>query len=128
MSKWQQLQSREQDLRPIPVIQAVLFDFDGTLTEPSLNLGEIKKTLGCSPDQTLLEYIEGLPTREEQDLAHKGLDDYEFEAAANAVPNAHAEELVGYLQSRSVPMGIISRNRLRSIQKALRNFKNIHYN
>lgn len=125
MSKWQQLQSREQDLRSIPVIQAVLFDFDGTLTEPSLNLGEIKKTLGCSPDQTLLEYIEGLPTREEQDLAHKDLDDYEFEAAANAVPNAHAEELVGYLRSRSVPMGIISRNRLRSIQKALRNFKNI---
>jgi HAD superfamily hydrolase (TIGR01509 family) len=107
-------------------IKAVLFDFDGTLTKPeSLDLKVIKKAIGCPPDSYLLEYIEKLPSPEEQKQAYSVLDQFELQAAAEAKPNPGAEDLVQYLSSRDIRMGIISRNSGQSIRRALKNFKKI---
>ena len=44
-------------------VKAVLFDFDGTLTEPgSLDFLLLKETMGCPPYSPILEFIEDLPT------------------------------------------------------------------
>ena len=108
---------------PNPVIGAVLFDFDGTLTQPqSLDLVSLRRTLGCPEQQTILEYIADLPSPQKEE-ALSVLDHYEFEAATTSLPNCGAEDLVCHLRSLQLPLGIVSRNRHRSIVKALGNFE-----
>ena len=42
-------------------LEAVLFDFDGTLTEPgTLDFAAIRREIGCPPGQPILEFIGGL--------------------------------------------------------------------
>ena len=107
-------------------IKAVLLDFDGTLTKPdSLDLSVLKETVGCPKDSYLLEYIQGLSNVREQKKAFAALEDYEMRSAAGAEPNPGAEDLVRYLQSCELPVGILTRNSTRSVQRALRNFERI---
>ena len=43
-------------------LEAVLFDFDGTLTRPeALDFDAIKREIGCPLDDYVLEFIEALP-------------------------------------------------------------------
>lgn len=107
-------------------IRAVLFDFDGTLTKPGIiDFALIKRTIGCPLDQPILEFIAGLPDLEEKASAMSELDRIERDAAARAEPNPGAEEMVHYLQAQGLPLGIISRNSLESIKRALQNFSGI---
>ena len=107
-------------------IKAVLFDFDGTLTKPgALDFSVIKETIGCPADQPVLEFIEGLPDPDQQEKARSILERFEISAAINSEPNPGAEELILYLRSNNLRIGIISRNSLQSIHQTLKNFKNI---
>ena len=108
------------------LIKAVLFDFDGTLTRPeSLDLSIIKKKIGCPKDNLILEFIENLPTADQRKQARNDLDQFELEAAAFAEPNPGAEDLILYLRSRGVMIGIISRNSRQSIERSLQNFSKV---
>ncbi|HSO18760.1 MAG TPA: hypothetical protein VLT88_04855, partial [Desulfosarcina sp.] len=69
-------------------IKAVLFDFDGTLTEPgALDFQAVKQSIGCPPDQPVLEHIHGLPDGDRQAEAHTVLHAMELAAARQARPN-----------------------------------------
>jgi len=106
--------------------KAVLFDFDGTLTKPgALDFSVIKKTIGCPADQPVLEFIEGLADPDQQEKARAILERFEISAAMNSEPNPGAEELILYLRSNNLRIGIISRNSLQSIHQTLKNFKHI---
>jgi HAD superfamily hydrolase (TIGR01509 family) len=105
-------------------INGVLFDFDGTLTRPdALDLSVIKKKIGCPVDHFLLEYINRLPTPQKREAALAAVDRFEMQAAASAQPNPGAEEIIQYLRANDVRIGILTRNSLRSVQRALQNFK-----
>jgi HAD superfamily hydrolase (TIGR01509 family) len=107
-------------------IQAVLFDFDGTLTRPeALDFPAIKKAIGCPLDTPILEFIDTLPTPEEKKQAMKTLDRLETEAAAESEPNDGAEALVAYLKSKNLLLGVVSRNSLSAIRRAMENFDNL---
>ncbi len=107
-------------------VQAVLFDFDGTLTWPgALDLGPIKSKLGCPPDQPILEFISRIPDSKKQSSAHALLDAYEMEAAAQARPNDGAEALLKYLRQKGLKLGILSRNTRAAVHQALQNFEAI---
>ena len=107
-------------------IKAVLFDFDGTLTKPgALNFPAFKKSMGCPTDRPVLEYIESLPDPVQRAAALAELDRFEMEAAEKTGPNSGAEDLILYLRSKGLRLGIISRNSRRSIEQALQNFKNV---
>ena len=104
----------------------MLFDFDGTLTEPmSLNLSAVKQSVDCPVHSPLLEHIAQLASGEEQTRALQVLDDFEYQAAAQATPNSGAEELIVDLRARQVPLGIVTRNRRRSVLRALGNFSHV---
>ncbi len=106
-------------------ILAVLFDFDGTLTHPgALNLSEIRQKIGCPAGKPILEFIAALPEKQSA-RAMARLDEFELEAAEHAIPNNGAEELLFYLRTKQISMGIISRNTRASIERALRNFRQI---
>jgi hydrogenase expression/formation protein HypE len=117
--------SGEMDYKSF-LIQAVLFDFDGTLTKPgALDFSVIKTAIKCPDDQSVLEFIESLPIAEAKVEARSILERFEMEAAANSEPNDGAEDLIRYLLSKNIPIGIISRNSLESIERALLNFTGI---
>lgn len=107
-------------------IKAVLFDFDGTLTKPgALNFPRLKKTIGCPADVPVLEFIEDLPTLSQRNDALKELECFEKEAAVNSKPNIGAQKLIHFLRSKSIGIGVITRNTLSSVERALQNFNDI---
>lgn len=107
-------------------IKAVLFDFDGTLTHPAaLDFPKIKKAIGCPLDTPILEFIDTLPTSAEKATAMATLDLLETEAAAGSQPNDGAEALIAYIRSKKLSVGIITRNSLASIRRALKNFADL---
>lgn len=103
--------------------KAVLFDFDGTLTRPgALDFSIIKNTLGCPPDEPVLEFIYGIadPAKRKKNL--EALDQFEMEAAGRSEPNEGAEAIISYLKSNGLLVGILSRNSRQCIIKSLENF------
>ncbi len=109
--------------------QAVLFDFDGTLTHPdALDFARVRQAVGCPPDMTILEYIDSLPTEEARGEAHAILAEFEMAAARASVPNEGAEALVRLLRDRGIPVGILTRNTMASIRGALKNFRAVTEN
>ena len=116
---------KQNTYRPF-YIKAVLFDFDGTLTKPgALDFQLLKQTINCPADTPVLEFIESLPTRSHKDDASAVLARFEKEAAAISIPNPGAQDLIHYLRSKSLAVGIITRNTLSSIKRSLKNFKDI---
>ena len=108
------------------LLRAVLFDFDGTLTEPgSLDFGTIRNAVGCPQGQRVLEFINGITSQAKRDEAFNILESFEAEAARQSRPNTGAEEVLEFLCSRGIKIGIISRNSLASIRTALENFARI---
>jgi hydrogenase expression/formation protein HypE len=107
-------------------IKAVLFDFDGTLTKPgALNFPRLKEAIGCPVDDPILEFIEDLPTLSQRNESLKQLDRFEKEAAINSEPNIGAQKLIHFLRSKKIGIGIITRNTLSSVKRALKNFEDI---
>jgi hydrogenase expression/formation protein HypE len=107
-------------------VKAVLFDFDGTLTQPgAIDFKAVKQSIGCPPDQAILEFIGSIRDDVRQAEAGAVLHAMEMDAARRSRPNGGVDRLVGYLRERRVPIGIISRNSLASIETALRQFADL---
>ena len=106
-------------------IKGVLFDFDGTLTLPgALDFPAIKKALGCPLDQLILEFVESQPPDQQPKLMEI-LEEREDRAARASLPNRGAEKCLCTLRKKQVPIGILTRNRLESVKKALEKFKTV---
>lgn len=73
----------------------------------------------------ILEFIDGLENHRDQENAKAVLDGFEEKAASVSEPNHGAEELIAYLKTRGISLGIISRNSKKSIDRALQNFTRI---
>ncbi len=104
-------------------IDAVVFDFDSTLTRPgALDFSVIKRAIGCPPEIPVLEYMAGIedPARR-LDMARQ-LDRFELKGAAASRPNEGAERLVATIKQAGLPVGILTRNSRASVVKALENF------
>jgi HAD superfamily hydrolase (TIGR01509 family) len=104
-------------------LRAVVFDFDGTLTHPgALDFPAIKRELGCPPDQYILEWMRSLPNGATRDAADVALERFELAAADASAPNAGAEELVLWLREHELAVGVLTRNGLSAVERALRRF------
>jgi len=104
------------------IIKGVLFDFDGTLTLPgALDFPAIKKSLGCPLDEPILEYLESQPTARRVELT-KILEEFEENAAETSRPNHGAEKCLSSLKRRGLSLGILTRNSLSSVERALEKF------
>lgn len=108
------------------LLHAVLFDFDGTLTRPgSLDFAAIRQAIGAPEGLPILEHIATLPPGRLRKRANRILERFELEAAERSRPNAGAEDLVVFLKSRRIKLGILTRNSLNSVRVALRNFRKV---
>jgi hydrogenase expression/formation protein HypE len=108
-------------------VKAVLFDFDGTLTQPgALNFTKIRETIGCPQEKAILEFIETIEGVDERKRIVSLLEDLEIKGAEKSVPCDGACELIRYIQSQKLGIGILTRNGLNPVLRALKNFPGIN--
>jgi len=105
-------------------IRMVLFDFDGTLTKPgALDFDRIKQAIGCPPEIPVLEYMRSITDPVRRREVSRLLDRFEMEGAEISTPNAGAETVIPYLKERGILIGILTRNTLKTVIRALENFE-----
>lgn len=106
-------------------IRGILFDFDGTLTSPgSIDFKAIKRAIRCPTEFPILEYLETLSPARRAPLK-KILEDMEEDAALESIPNNGAEACLLTLKEMGLPLGILTRNSLKSVYLSLERFKGI---
>ncbi|MHC4237004.1 MAG: HAD family hydrolase [Planctomycetota bacterium] len=90
-------------------VNAVIFDLDGTLTEPILDFDRIRSEMGLLPEEDILAEIEKMePARQKRALAI--LAHHEQYAAEHSQLNDGASELLAELRERNLPIGLLTRN------------------
>ena len=91
-------------------IEAVIFDLDGTLTEPLLDFGQIRAEIGIFDDsKDILGAIEEMPPHQQQQ-AHQILTHHEQYAARNSRLNDGAAVVLERLRKMGLPIGLLTRN------------------
>ena len=83
---------------------------DGTLTEAVHDFPKIRRELGLSEDEPILDSIRKAAPEEAARLNRK-LDEIEWELAAQAMPAAGIHEFLIHLAERNCQPGILTRNR-----------------
>jgi hydrogenase expression/formation protein HypE len=106
-------------------IKGVLFDFDGTLTLPgALDFPAIRREMDCPLNIPILEWLETVPAEWKPPLM-KILESAEEKAAEESLPNVGAEECLLTLRDKGFLLGIITRNSLLSVTRALESFESV---
>lgn len=91
-------------------IRAVIFDLDGTITEPYLDFDAIRKEMGLGEDSSpVLEAMQKMSVSERQQ-AESILHRYEQLAVEESKLNPGARVTLDTLRSLSIPVGILTRN------------------
>ena len=106
--------------------EAVLFDFNGRLTQPgAIDFETAKEALRCPSDTYLLEFVAGLPEGAERERARAALERFELDGAARSEPNEGAEAIVQRLRQLRLPFGILTRNGRAAVERGLECFAQI---
>jgi HAD superfamily hydrolase (TIGR01509 family) len=89
--------------------RAVIFDLDGTLTEPILDFDAMRAEIGLRPGLPILEQLAEADDelRARADLI---LRRHERDAMARATLTDGCALLLGHLRERDIPTGILTRN------------------
>jgi len=99
-------------------IAAVIFDLDGTITKPYLDFNQIRAEIGNVQGPLLEAMVKMNPA--DRLRAEEILHRHELEAAQNAQLNPHIPELLQLLHDQNRRLGIVTRNRLDSVQRVCR--------
>ena len=92
-------------------IKSVIFDLDGTITQPFFDFEAILSEMGYPPDSgPILELMKKM-TRKQRDEAEKILLAYEEKAVTESTLNPGAKETLTELRRRGILIGILTRNR-----------------
>ena len=91
-------------------IKAIIFDLDGTLTEPMLDFNRIREEIGLNVESgDILSAIEAMPPVQQQQ-AHAVLERHEQHAAQHSRLNEGVPELLAELRRRGISIGLLTRN------------------
>ena len=92
-------------------IKAVIFDLDGTITQPYFDFDAIREEIGLARDSgPLLESMETMSPQQRQ-RAEQILYDHEQKAVMESRLNPGAEETLSWLRAAGIPIGILTRNK-----------------
>jgi HAD superfamily hydrolase (TIGR01509 family) len=91
-------------------IKAVIFDLDGTLTEPFLDFNAIRREMGLAEDAgPVLEAMERMnPTQRQK--AEEVLSEHERVAIEQSTLNPGARQTLAALRDRGILIGVLTRN------------------
>ncbi|MHC4961223.1 MAG: HAD family hydrolase [Planctomycetota bacterium] len=91
-------------------VKAVIFDLDGTLTQPILDFDTIRTEMDLPPESLdILAAMAAMPPAQ-QEQAHSILARHESHAAQNSRLNDGVTELLSELRRRKIPIGLLTRN------------------
>jgi HAD superfamily hydrolase (TIGR01509 family) len=97
-------------------INAVIFDLDGTITQPYFDFDAIREEIGLPKDGgPILEAMESM-TAPERRRAERILHDHEDRALAASRLNPGARETLLALRARGIHVGVLTRNRKQNAQ------------
>jgi len=92
-------------------IKAVIFDLDGTITQPYFDFDAIREEIGLAKDSgPVLESMEKMTAQQRQD-AEKILHYHEQKAVTESKLNANAKQTLSALRAAGIRIGILTRNR-----------------
>ncbi|HJM43679.1 MAG: HAD family hydrolase [Nitrospinota bacterium] len=101
--------------------RGVLFDFDGTLTKPFFDWMRMRDEMGFEVDMDILDYLSKAEGAE-----HSRVEEVLFRHEAAASEGAELGEgvgpVLGFLASRSVPVGIVTNNTYANVEPVLERF------
>jgi HAD superfamily hydrolase (TIGR01509 family) len=107
------------DAPPDPIFPAaILFDMDGTITEPMLDFPAIKAQMGIGT-QPILEALATMGA-ESRAAAEAILLRHEQEAAENSALNQGCRELLEWLHHHDIRTALVTRNSRSSVQTVIR--------
>jgi HAD superfamily hydrolase (TIGR01549 family) len=98
--------------------RGVIFDMDGTLTEPFFDFRAIETEVGIT-GVDLVDYMLAA-SEAERERIKRILQKHEDHAAENAPIRAGAKELLEELRERKIPVALLTRNTRRSIEMVCR--------
>ncbi|RDW60963.1 HAD-like protein [Coleophoma cylindrospora] len=94
----------------LPKLKGIVFDVDGTLCEPQTYMFKLMRDgVGVPPGEDILEYIYTL-TDSEQEVAMSKIRAIEREAMSSQTAQPGLVKLMDYIDSKSIPKGICTRN------------------
>jgi HAD superfamily hydrolase (TIGR01509 family) len=92
-------------------IKAVIFDLDGTITQPFFDFDAIRREMGLERNSgPVLEAMEKMMPQQRQ-RAEEILHFHEQRAVTGSVLNAGAERVLSSLRKAGIHIGILTRNR-----------------
>lgn len=86
-----------------------VFDMDGTLTRAIHDFDLMRRTMSVPAGIDILDYLNGLP-HEEAERHFQWLRQYEYELAEQAEAADGIHELLSYLLTQGVTLGLLTRN------------------
>ena len=96
-------------------IKCVIFDLDGTITEPLLDFEVIRAEIGIEHESlSLLEVMESM-TDQQRKMAMEILERHEDLAAENSTLNRGARQILDLLKRSSISVGILTRNKKNNV-------------
>jgi len=92
-------------------IKAVIFDLDGTITQPYFDFDAIREEIGLAKDSgPVLESMEQMTAQQRQD-AEEILYYHEQKAVTESKLNANAKQTLSALRAAGIHIGVLTRNR-----------------
>jgi len=92
-------------------VKAVIFDLDGTITQPYFDFDLIREEIGLPRDSgPVLESMQKMPTRQ-REKAEKILHIHEQRAVVESKLNVGAKETLEALRAFGVHIGVLTRNK-----------------
>src|SRR5688572_9664386 len=102
---------------PLILPRGVIFDMDGTLTEPMLDFPLIKREMGIGKQPILEALAEMTPA--ERSRAEAVLHRHEEQAAMGSKLNAGCRELLKWLHERAIVIAVVTRNSRTSLETVM---------
>ncbi|MHC4805955.1 MAG: HAD family hydrolase, partial [Planctomycetota bacterium] len=92
-------------------IKAVIFDLDGTITQPYFDFDVIREEMGLAKDSgPILELMEKMTVQQRQEV-EKILHYHEQKAVTESRLNAGAKQTLSALRAAGIYIGVLTRNR-----------------
>lgn len=93
------------------IIKAVIFDLDGTITQPYLDFDAIREEMNLARDSgPILESMEKM-TPERRKAVERILDNHEQNAIADSQLNDGAKQILDDLRASGIAIGVLTRNK-----------------
>ncbi len=104
------MHKRTHEVQVMP-IKAVIFDLDGTITQPYFDFDAIREEIGLAKDSgPVLESMEKMTAQQRQDV-EKILHYHEQKAVTESKLNANAKQTFSALRKAGIHIGVLTRNR-----------------